>query len=405
MRTGDGSSAHLLGYTTLALAVALAACGGSSTTGGANPIATTGSNVLPISVTQGPSHGSVNTAFTSVTICAPGSTTACQTIDGIEVDTGSSGLRILASAVTVPLPAVTASSGSTVGECFQFMDGVTWGAVHSADVKLAGEQASGVSIQLVGETELAVPDGCTNLGVPSENTLDTLGANGILGVGSFRQDCGVACSLTGSSNPGLYYECSASGCQPTAVTLGQQVPNPVWLFPHDNNGVIVELPSAPLTGGPAIAGSLVFGIGTQSNNGLGGATVFRLDLDGTFSVRYGSQAYSHSFIDTGSNGLYFLDAATTGMPLCPDSKDFYCPTSQQNLSATNLGSNGTTGAVPFGVLNADTIFATGFTVLTGLAGPNTGVFDWGLPFFYGRNVYTAIESQSTPAGLGPYWAY
>jgi hypothetical protein len=32
-------------------------------------------------------------------------------------------------------------------------------------------------------------------------------------------------------------------------------------------------------------------------------------------------------------------------------------------------------------------------------------FDWGLPFFYGRTVYTAIESQATPAGVGPYFAF
>ena len=30
---------------------------------------------------------------------------------------------------------------------------------------------------------------------------------------------------------------------------------------------------------------------------------------------------------------------------------------------------------------------------------------WGLPFFFGRNVFVAIEGQSTPAGVGPYWAY
>jgi hypothetical protein len=40
-----------------------------------------------------------------------------------------------------------------------------------------------------------------------------------------------------------------------------------------------------------------------------------------------------------------------------------------------------------------------------LAGPNSGTFDWGLPFFFGRNVFTAIESQNTPGGVGPYWAY
>jgi hypothetical protein len=30
-------------------------------------------------------------------------------------------------------------------------------------------------------------------------------------------------------------------------------------------------------------------------------------------------------------------------------------------------------------------------------------FDWGLPFFYGRAVYTAIEGRGTPAG--PYFAF
>jgi hypothetical protein len=28
-----------------------------------------------------------------------------------------------------------------------------------------------------------------------------------------------------------------------------------------------------------------------------------------------------------------------------------------------------------------------------------------LSFFYGRNVFTAIENMSTPGGTGPYFAY
>jgi hypothetical protein len=44
--------------------------------------------------------------------------------------------------------------------------------------------------------------------------------------------------------------------------------------------------------------------------------------------------------------------------------------------------------------------------INGLAGPNSfGGFDFGLPFFFGRNVFTAIEGKSTPAGTGPYLAY
>jgi hypothetical protein len=32
-------------------------------------------------------------------------------------------------------------------------------------------------------------------------------------------------------------------------------------------------------------------------------------------------------------------------------------------------------------------------------------FLWGLPFFFGRTVYTAIENKDTPGGQGPYVAF
>ncbi|MGG2367973.1 DUF3443 family protein, partial [Salmonella enterica] len=36
----------------------------------------------------------------------------------------------------------------------------------------------------------------------------------------------------------------------------------------------------------------------------------------------------------------------------------------------------------------------------------TNTFDWGLPFHYGRSVYTAIEGKNTSdGGMGPYFAF
>jgi hypothetical protein len=195
-------------------------------------------------------------------------------------------------------------------------------------------------------------------------------------------------------------------------SLAQQVQNPVVLFSTDNNGVIIELPAAR---GPeaSLSGSLVFGIGTQSNNGLNGATIYSVDDFGNFITTYKGTAYNESFIDSGSNGLYFLDTATTGLPDCSDANFFYCPSATENLSAITEGSTGTPSTtINFSVANADDLFNNNpnATVFGQLAGPNilpdnmTG-FDWGLPFFYGRKVYTAIYGQSTPGGTGPYWAY
>ncbi len=60
-----------------------------------NVIAAPAQNVQPITVNAGPANNYANGLFTSVTICVPGSTSNCQTIDGVLVDTGSSGLRVL----------------------------------------------------------------------------------------------------------------------------------------------------------------------------------------------------------------------------------------------------------------------------------------------------------------------
>ncbi len=376
--------------------------------GGSSPhttITTTGSNVQPITVNAGPDGNYANGAFTSVTVCVPGTST-CQTIDNVLVDTGSSGLRILSSALTVALLQQKASDGNPVVECLPFVSGYTWGPVQTADVKISGESASAVPVQVLSDTDFPVPSACSDQGA-SEDTLGALGANALLGVGNFAQDCGGACVSTGAGNPALYYECPSSGCVVTAESLAQQVPNPVALFATDNNGIILELPAVTAPEA-SVSGSMIFGIGTQSNNGLNGAGVYTIDNFGNFTTTYNNQSYNQSFLDSGSNGLYFLTSGATGIPVCSDANFFYCPLSTQNLSATNVGVNGTSGAVPFSVANADDLFNSNptATAFVNLAGPNSlAGFDWGLPFFYGKNVYTAIEGKSTPGGTGPYWAY
>ena len=153
----------------------------------------------------GPSNQSVNTMFTSVTVCVPGSTTSCQTIDHIQVDTGSYGLRILASVLTLTLPVETLANGNSLAECTQFVDGFSWGPVVTADIQIAGETAHSVPVQAIGDSRFTnIPAECSSSGGTEEDTVSTFGANGILGVGPFELDCGDCDTVT----QGLYFACT-----------------------------------------------------------------------------------------------------------------------------------------------------------------------------------------------------
>jgi hypothetical protein len=383
-----------------ALAGACQSGSGSSSDGGGSV-----DNVLPIQVSFGPADNLVNGLYASVTICVPGSSN-CQTIDGVEVDTGSVGLRLLASRVTLALPRMRDGAGNALANCASYVDNsYTWGPMATADVRMAGEQASAVPIQLIGAPAFAgAPDDCSSGGTASD-TVSALSANGILGLGVFRQDCGSAC--TGGRAPSVYFSCPVgSACTAAAVPLTNQLQNPIWLFPQDNNGMLVSLPSIPTAGAPTVSGSLIFGIGTQSNNTLGGARVYTTDDVGNFSTVFEGTTYSSSYLDTGSNGLYFQDSDTIDLPACPDpDSDFSCPPATVTLSATTIGHNGTSASISFNVANAETLFRSNNAALNDLGGPDTGDFDWGLPFFFGRPTFIGIEGQSSSGGTGPYWAY
>jgi hypothetical protein len=173
--------------------------------------------------------------------------------------------------------------------------------------------------------------------------------------------------------------------------------------------VIVELPAPGSSGAGTLTGALVFGIGTQSNNALGSANVLTVGLGQSnfldITTTYQATPYSQSFIDSGSNAYFFLDSNATGISQCGDAASFYCPSSTQNLTATNAGQNGTSTTVTFSIANADNLFNSSNVLFNNIGGPNSGVFDWGLPFFMGRNVFVSIAGKTAPGASGPYVAY
>lgn len=394
--------------------LALAACGGggSTSTSASTPTPPITpppvNNTVAMIVDSGPSgaSGTINQPYVSVTICQPGTAT-CQTIDHILVDTGSYGLRIIAPGVLDPsltFPSVQTAAGAAVAECVKFTSGYTWGSVKLADVKLGGEVAASLPINIVGDssaTFASPPSACSN-GLSNLGTVASLGANGILGIGVFKEDCGSVCVNSASS--GMYYACTGNSCTGTSLPLAQQVFNPVSAFPQDNNGVVLVLPAVPAGGSNSVTGSLIFGIGTQTNNTFASETVYATNNVGNFTTTYKGKALGSSYLDSGSNGYYFPDSTIT---LCTSSDGFYCPAATLSLSAVNTSGDSTrpaSGTVNFNLENIDKL-ASAVTAASvgGTAGSST--FDWGLPFFFGRRVFVAIENASTPKGKGPYWAY
>jgi hypothetical protein len=418
-------------------AVGCGSSGSGSSKAGGNTIAGSAANVAPIVVDGGPAGLSTpdfNMAFVTVTVCNPTNTSSCNTIDHVQVDTGSVGLRLVSSLngaggeLNLNLPAETDATGNTITECAEFLSNVSYGTVRTANITIAGETATGVSgssqpgvpIQVIGDVGISTTSDCLSLGVPMQSTLQSLGANGILGIGLEQTDCGSGCLASSpqaqSSNPVIYYSCSPTAptsCTDTYLSSpDDEVINPVVLFPTDNNGTIVQLPglSSTTAGQNNVSGSLVFGIGTQSNNALGSAHIFLLDQYDNFTTVNANTDYE-GFTDSGSNGMFFNPADTPSLTnnVC---SDFYCPPSPVNFTGTTVenqsASTSTTQGVTFSVVSASTLNPPSSNAYNALAGPissGTNLWDWGLPFFFGRNVYTAIDGQNNSQGNAPFIAY
>jgi hypothetical protein len=188
------------------------------------------------------------------------------------------------------------------------------------------------------------------------------------------------------------------------------VQNPVHAFAVNNNGIAIQLPDLPAQGVGRAQGYLIFGVGTQRNNQLGTANVVPVDpSSGTFTTLYKGRTLTNSVIDSGSNGLYFDDPQSFPVT-CVRPAGFYCPDSAQQLSAS-IVLQATNALVDFQIGNAGALFAPGTNLaFNNLGGPGgDSFFDWGLPFFFGRTVFTVIEGQQVVHDAqslpGPFHAF
>jgi hypothetical protein len=277
---------------------------------------------------------------------------------------------------------------------------------------MAGEKATKLPVQVMHDTQTgaAAPSTCGANGTLI-NDVGGFGANGVLGVGVFVQDCGPACVSAASPLP-VYYGCDAAGaCSAENVPLAQQVTNVVAQFAADNNGVIINLPNlVNANGDTTVQGELIFGLATQSDNLLPatGLTVLGADAGGNFTAVYnGSGTVLPALIDSGTDAYAFDDP---GITVCSTGAfvGYYCPAvAPQATFAVNTGVGLYTASntVNFAIADPNT-FVVGAAAFTDLAaGGGSTNFTWGMPFFYGRQIYFGIEGRVAAAYTGPFYAY
>ena len=404
----------------------LAGCGGSNNnTTSAGPV----NNTAQVTAFVGPNGngGFVNGIYVTVTVCQHGTTT-CMPIPDVLVDTGSIGLRVIPSALGSVTPSQIMDGGSPLLECIQYGDtSYSWGPMALGDVQIAGEQALNIPIQLLGATSAPVPSNCLTMPVNpnlpnggNEDTQATLGANGILGIGGFVDDCSSACTTVTFTSGYPYYICPGNSCTAVGVPTGEQATNPVAVFTSsDKNGVMITFPTVPATGANTLSGTINFGINTQSDNSLGSVTVYPLDQCADISpVNFNGTQYLDTacttgtggfgaFLDTGTNALAILDANTLssfGISDCSSSSNgagFYCVTGGGTVTLPPITIPGSSQNISLSIADATTLFATGHAVFNDLGADSvvggtasTDFFDFGSPFFFGRTVFVGIAGEA-----------
>lgn len=377
-------------------------------------------NVVPITM----GCGYINEPCVAVEFCKPGAaygSSDCTLIDHVLLDTGSYGLRVFASAVTISL----SQNVPGLAEVVQYADSsCDWGPVKTADVYLGNEKAASVPIQIIDPSYGSVPPWVsTHCGRGLESDPQLVGFNAILGVGLFSNDC-PSCTTAPASN-GNYYDCSSGTCYATTASAANQVTNPVALLSSDyNNGVMLSMSSVgSIYGSNSVVGGMTLGIDTpgsstaptpgypDGNNSSSGVTVFAADsnlfFDTTFPAAAPSHIFQNSFIDSGSNLWDFADDyASPRITHCSDG--FYCDTAH-NLQARPGSGN----PVTFNIDNANTVLnsnATAYDNIGAYWSTSYDSFDWGMPFYYGRNIFHLIKNKTATnmggvVNPGPAWGF
>ncbi len=376
----------------LLLGAGLGGCGGGSSSSLA-------ANQMRLTVEENPEVDAINPGgamrdqpYVSILVCD--ASEHCVTVPYVEVDSGSTGLRLRYKALAgLDLQPVATASGAQLDDCAPFVGGYVWGSVEQAYVQLGDEPRMQLPIQVYGSGGPAVPvaKDCTLFGNDTGKLL-TLGGNGILGIQGLVQA------------PTYYFACAGTSCTyKPSIPSADEVINPVAsLDDSDDNGVILTLPSVPASGAVMAQGTLTFGLDTRDDNRTTGFVPIATDAYYNMTVTAQGVSFPDSTIDSGTNGY----SGAFNLPYDPATTGFD-PASPQALTLTLSNAAGTLPdvSVPstIDIANSDLLLAGSNYALDDVGSydsSSTAVLV-GLPYFFGRSIAYVMSGKTSGLGTGP----
>jgi hypothetical protein len=184
------------------------------------------------------------------------------------------------------------------------------------------------------------------------------------------------------------------------------VVNPAWLFPRDNNGLILQLPAVGRTGAATATGLLTFGIDTEPDNSIANYALLAADSKGNFKATLQGADYGSSFIDSGSNFTYAtlsVNDVTGGGLYAPATYATYPLELTPNVG-TGQGITTQILVINPSALNFDTDTAFDDVAAPGSPSGPLGSVDLGLTSFFGHATALLFAGKSCAQGSGPLYA-
>ncbi len=234
-----------------------------------------------------------------------------------------------------------------------------------------------------------------------------LGSNGVVGIRAMKPRDFPAVALTPPASRLLLLHLGDVMYGNTRIPLDTQFMNPVANFTSDNNGTIIRLPALPAGGqtsgqransySASARGKTMHCRRTPLMLPLDSNSSFTTDYNGNALLSYDRQRNKHAI--TSPTRRFRSESTVIVHSIIPRSDlsvSFCKHRTEPDLPAT----------VPFLVSQWLQLPDESDTVpMTVSPRPITDGFIWGLPFFYGRDVYTVLSGANAGTRAGPFVAF